>query len=352
VNFIKRIVPALVGLLLVGCGGSASNTSEPSQTAVNLAPGTTNGAVQISGKVTYDRVPHTSASGLDYANTIVKPVRGAVIEAVSGTGEVLASRVLDDSGSYALTVDANIDFRLQVKSQLLAEGTAKWDFNVTDNTQGNQLYALQGALASSGSLGRQTRNLHAPHGWTGRSYSGERAAAPFAILDSLYLAVKAFNDIDPNIEFPRLEVRWSEKNKSIIGNKALGQIGTSAYFPDIDGGTIYLLGEDGRDTDEYDPHVILHEWGHYFEHRLSRTDSIGGLHSLNDRLDPRVAFSEGWGNALSAILTGDPIYRDSSGAGQYIALCGAMPIKTRPFLPLFLRLPMVCETSSRMTPRR
>ena len=79
---------------------------------------------------------------------------------------------------------------------------------------------------------------------------------------------------------------------------------------------IYLLGEEGRDTDEYDQHVILHEWGHYFEDKLSRSDSIGGLHSLNDRLDARVAFSEGWGNALSAIITGDPIYRDSGGTQQ------------------------------------
>jgi len=96
--------------------------------------------------------------------------------------------------------------------------------------------------------------------------------------------------VDPTIEFPALELRWSVENKTQLGNRALGQIGTSAYFPEEDGGVIYLLGEEGRDTDEYDQHVILHEWGHYFEHQLSRSDSIGGLHSLNDRLDARVRY--------------------------------------------------------------
>ena len=321
-NVVKLIAMAMTTALLVGCGGSGSNTAAPSQGMGSVAPTiiststSSNGSVQITGKVTYDRVPHTSSSGLDYDNTIEQPIRGAVIEAVSASGTVLASSVLDESGSYAFTVDANTELRVQIKSQLLSEDAATWNFSVTDNTQGNQLYALQGSLASSGTNSLQTRDLHAPHGWTGQSYGDPRAAAPFAILDSVYLAAQTFSKIDSNIDFPELEIRWSTSNKTVIGNKALGQIGTSAYFPDIDGGTIYILGEEGRDTDEYDPHVILHEWGHYFEHRLSRTDSIGGLHSLNDRLDPRVAFSEAWGNALSAMLTGDSIYRDSSGAKQ------------------------------------
>ena len=313
VNFIKLIAAIPVTALLVGCGGSASDSSSSPS---SIAPPSTDGSVQIMGKVTYDRVPHTARSGLDYAGTIEQPIRGAVIEAVSASGTVIASDILNETGSYAFTVDANTELRVQIKSQLLSDDAATWNFSVTDNTQDNQLYALQGSLASSGTNSRQTRNLHAPHGWTGQSYGSTRAAAPFAILDSVYLAVQTFAEIDPDIDFPALEIRWSPENKSIVGNRAFGQIGTSAYFPEIDGGTIYLLGEDGRDTDEYDPHVILHEWGHYFEHRLSRTDSIGGLHSLNDRLDPRVAFSEAWGNALSAILTGDSVYRDSMGAGQ------------------------------------
>ncbi|MDA8787226.1 hypothetical protein N9N19_06760, partial [Porticoccaceae bacterium] len=70
------------------------------------------------------------------------------------------------------------------------------------------------------------------------------------------------------------------------------------------------------DTDEYDRHVLIHEWGHYFENKLSRSDSVGGSHSLVERLDMRLAFGEGWGNALSGIITDDPFYRDSTGPQQ------------------------------------
>jgi hypothetical protein len=61
---------------------------------------------------------------------------------------------------------------------------------------------------------------------------------------------------------------------------------------------------------------MIHEWGHYFEAKFSRADSIGGGHAAGDHLDIRLAFGEGWGNALSGIVTDDPIYFDTmSGSG-------------------------------------
>jgi len=76
---------------------------------------------------------------------------------------------------------------------------------------------------------------------------------------------------------------------------------------------IRILGDENNDTDEYDAHVVVHEFGHYFENSLSRADSIGGPHTQSDRLDARIAFGEGWGNALSGMILDDPVYRDSSG---------------------------------------
>ena len=238
------------------------------------------------------------------------------MELLDASNKTLASTISDSDGAYSFTLDPNTDVRIRSKAQILSEGQAKWDFQVTDNTQGNQLYALQGSLASSGASSQQNRNLHAPLGWTGESYTEPRAAAPFAIIDTIYTAVQAFVAIDSNVDFPPLELRWSVNNRTAQGNKANGLIGTSAYDPDAEDSAIYLLGEEGRDTDEYDPHVILHEWGHYFEHQMSRADSLGGLHSLTDRLDARVAFSEGWSSALSAAILNDAQYRDSSGASQ------------------------------------
>ena len=302
-------------MLLISCGGGSSSPA-PTPVAASPAPQATASTVTLSGKITYDRVHHNQNSGLDYANLTRPPARGIVIELLDASSAILDSTLTDTEGFYSFAVDANTDVRIRAKAQILSENQAKWDFQVTDNTQDNKLYVLQGSLASSGSSAQQSRDLHAPLGWTGESYGEARAAAPFAIIDSVYTAVQKFAAIDADINFPALELRWSVNNRTAIGDRAQGLIGTSAYSPREEDSAIYLLGEEGRDTDEFDPHVILHEWSHYFEHQMSRSDSLGGLHSLTDRLDARVAFSEGWGNALSAFILNDETYRDSSGASQ------------------------------------
>ena len=93
---------------------------------------------------------------------------------------------------------------------------------------------------------------------------------------------------------------------------ALGEIGTSYYLD----GDIYLLGAADLDTDEFDRHVVMHEWGHYLEHRLYRSDTPGGPHSRQSFLDMRVAFSEGFANAFAAMMLDDPLFRDTLGPVQ------------------------------------
>jgi hypothetical protein len=97
-------------------------------------------------------------------------------------------------------------------------------------------------------------------------------------------------------------------------NPATGEIGTSFFSPTLGG--IFLLGAADVDTEEYDRHVIMHEWGHYFEHEFSRSDNFGGPHTFGDRLDLRVAFSEGLGTGLAGIVLADPNYRDTQGPRQ------------------------------------
>jgi hypothetical protein len=46
------------------------------------------------------------------------------------------------------------------------------------------------------------------------------------------------------------------------------------YYTD---GGLFIYGDEDLDTDEYDDHV-LHEWGHHYEDKFSRSDSIGGEH--------------------------------------------------------------------------
>tara|TARA_B110000027_G_scaffold32844_1_gene36490 strand:+ start:219 stop:2432 length:2214 start_codon:yes stop_codon:yes gene_type:complete len=292
------------GLTVTDNSGSIGTDS----TTVNI----TDQRATLSGDITFDLVPFSASGiGLDYGNIVSSPSRGVVVEAVDDAGLVLASTVTDATGGYELRVDTNPSLRIRISAKLLQTSGATWDIKVSDNTASNALYAVQGDLFATGS-GTTVRNFHMPSGWDGASYSAPRAAAPFAVLDAMYETVQKFATVDASLQLPALEIHWSENNAPADGNLSDGDIGTSFYS----GGKIYLLGKAGTDSDEYDRHVLIHEWGHYFEDQLSRSDSIGGGHSLSDRLDMRVAFSEGLANGLSGIVTDDPFYRDSSGSQQ------------------------------------
>lgn len=55
-----------------------------------------------------------------------------------------------------------------------------------------------------------------------------------------------------------------------------------------------------QDTDHFDDSVIIHELGHHIEDVCGKMDSPGGTHYGHYRIDPRLAWSEGWGNFLGA----------------------------------------------------
>jgi hypothetical protein len=289
--------------------------------------------VTISGQVTFDKVPHNTgagagsnivASSLNYNAITQEPVRGVIVQAVNGTGTVLDTATTDASGNYSVSVDPSTSVRIQARSEMQQSTGATWDIQVLDNTSGNAIYVLAGSLTDSGTA-NSTRNLNAGSGWDpalnagagGYTSDAARAAAPFSILDAMYQTVTTIAAIDTDVVFPELDVLWSVNNVATSGNVANGEIGTSSYTRTAGGTpTIRILGDENDDTDEYDVSVIVHEFGHYFEDQLSRSDSPGGSHSLSNRLDSRLAFGEGWGNAFAGMILGDPVYRDTAGAQQ------------------------------------
>ena len=57
--------------------------------------------------------------------------------------------------------------------------------------------------------------------------------------------------------------------------------------------------------------MIAHEYGHFLMASFSRESSPGGNHSFGEQLDPRLAWSEGWGNFFGAATTGSAHYIDT-----------------------------------------
>jgi hypothetical protein len=269
--------------------------------------------VSISGRITYDLVPSKPThDGLDYTNIRQESIKGAVVELLDSSDQLLQSTISDANGTYLFSdLPSQTEVKVRVYAKMQKHDGSSWDVKVVDNTHANALYGFEGELISTGKKDA-IRNLNASSGWGGGGYTSSRIAAPFAIMDVIYRSMKNIEAVDANISFPPLVVNWSVDNVPQNGSLADGQIGTSHY----QNGNLYILGDANSDTDEYDDHVIAHEWGHYYEDKFSRTDSIGGMHTNGDYLDIRVAFGEGFGNAISAISLRDPIYFDTLGVAQ------------------------------------
>ena len=282
--------------------GATSPASTVTITVNPAAAGTTN----VTGKITFARVPesNTQSAGLDYANQSQQPARGVLVKAVAAgtTTPALATATTDANGNYTLAVPNNQSINVIAVAEMLRDNTVSlphWDFKARDVQANAPPYTYTDAVAFNSSAGTP-HDLAIPSGFNSMgSVTGTRASAPFAVLDTVYRAVQFVLTVAPNTDFPALDLDWAADNP-----------GSQTYFAPSNS-SIVLSADPTEDTDEFDQHIIAHEFGHYVEHNFSRADNIGGLHGLGDRLDPRVAFGEGFGYAFSAMVLNDPVVRDS-----------------------------------------
>ncbi|MCK5640896.1 MAG: hypothetical protein KAJ19_08865, partial [Gammaproteobacteria bacterium] len=294
--------------------------------------------VTVSGKLFYELPTRNNDFCRGYNFTLGEvpelPVRRARVQLLDSVNTVLATTKTLDDGSYSFAnIAASTNVKVRVFAELIETGTPSWNVEVRDNTSdilqpldARPIYAVQWELFNTGVTHTTGKDFVARTGWDGSSYTGPRAAAPLAILDSLLDAIILVSTEDPSVDMGQLDAFWSINN-SWTGNRNFqtGELPTTFYTSDPDFDTspgrnpsLFLLGDAiGRfaestiDTDEFDRGVILHEWGHFFEDELSRSDSIGGTHFIPGTVEPRVSFGEGWGYGIAAIANGDPILCDT-----------------------------------------
>ena len=289
-------------------------------------------AVSISGKVQYEFVPpNFNCTGLNFLLTETRPIRAATVQLIDdATGNEIDSIVAAPNGDYSFNnVAVNLDVRIRVRAELKRSGAPSWDVEVRDNVDISQnppplgsrpLYVVDSAAFNTGGADI-TRDLIATTGWNGASYTGPRAAAPFAILDAIYAAMELIVTVDPVAKIEPLDAFWSVNNKKVPDNPDFdtGELTSAFYRSDL--AALFLFGDEGTETDEFDDHLVLHEWTHHFDDTNSRSDSIGGSHFLGESLDLRLAFGEGFAHALAAIVLDEPQYCDTgavpSGAGGF-----------------------------------
>ena len=309
---VNLAIPTLLSmLLLAACGGGGGDGG-------GISPPGAGTTVTVAGTVTYDDVPpQANCSGLNFNATTVRPIRGATVVLLSQGGAEIARTTSSDTGAYSFAgVAANANVQIRVLAESKRTGSPGWDVEVRDNVDlsasppalgSRPLYALDGGVFNSGSS-NATQDLRAGSGWNGGSYTGTRAAAPFAILDTIYTGLQFLAASDPSLQLPPLDVFWSVNNGDVTTSPNLdtGELGGSFYIFDLD--SLFITGDANFNTSEFDDHVVGHEWGHFLDDTIFRSDSSGGTHFLGDKLDSRLAWGEGWPTALATFFLDDPVY--------------------------------------------
>ena len=311
-------------------GSSSGSTSSGGTSNSSGSSGSSSGSGASSGSsssseksvlrllISYEDIDSncTGQCRLDYGNSSYKPARFVEVQILDqSSGQVVDTEgplFTDAEGKVAVNLQIGQSVRIRVvASSKVDTDRGSWDVSVLDNQGSATLanYELYSVLTQEIEVvaGDIDLDLQFSSGWTGEAYSEPRLSAPFAILDSMIASAEYFTQGDKRIDLPRLKVFWSTENRPDQNS-----IGTSFYSD----GNLWILGDENVDTDEFDDHILVHEWAHFLLDALSRDDSMGGDHGFDDLLDARVAYSEGLATALACLVLQDEVYRDTSGPTQ------------------------------------
>ncbi len=239
----------------------------------------------------------------DFNNQIVQcgiTDSGGLIKATDGTSSL---QIPATAGVYSVRVYSRIHQTLSF--------TGKPDFDVNvavkKDKYTNELYYLSASAQSDGTNDTSVSLIAAAR----ETESPEIEGGAFSILNTIYTA---YDYIRSNTGLTnttclneKLNVFWkagfnpmqyyqpTAAPSSLDSNSFYGATEKSLY---ITGGK--LGNSDLERTDHFGDYVITHELGHHIENMCGSLLTPGGNHAVISRIDPRLAWAEGWANYFSA----------------------------------------------------
>jgi hypothetical protein len=222
------------------------------------------------------------------------PLVGVPVELVDDMGRVVVQALTDETGAYALGHAQPEGAMLRVRVTL-ARGDAHYNFVVRDYMNATFAFTTMPFAAATMTM----RDVAIP-------FEGNSGAA------AIYASIKrGFDFLQPYLTArpAALYVTWQRGRATSTSN--------SSYFAGASS-TMFINGSDA-DPDEFDPAVIAHEFGHYFQRWYSRTSNPGGPHDGRPA-DPNLAFGEGGASFLGSLITGSRYYIDAGVTRLRIAL--------------------------------
>ncbi|NCN95529.1 MAG: hypothetical protein GW917_02280 [Bdellovibrionales bacterium] len=318
----------IISLLGVTSCSQKTSTSAATSTYEAIDPGATEASycaasttysspVTITGTATYQaREVYGSpgSGGLGNAGT-AKPIRYAEVTVKNSSGSIVQCTETSVTGgfSFALPSDGGT-YSVYVNSR---SSNSKLIASVLDRPALKNFYSISKSFVADSSKDIGTLNA---------SVTGNVVGGAFNILDQLlatneYLRAQVSNCSGTytgckNFSVaPKVEAYWMKgvNPATYLGSSSV----LSFYLPGYS--RLFILGglngdTDTSDTDHFDNSVIIHEYGHFLEDTvLGGSHSPGGSHNGNKVIDPRLAWSEGWGNFIQAAVLNSPLYIDTTG---------------------------------------
>lgn len=331
---------SLIPFLIVGCNPSPSSDGGdtgisptmqgPPEAAYCSTLATYSPSVTVSGNARYIRreqfgttMGAPGSAGLGSASLTASshpasahPIRYAEVRVTNSGGGLVTCTETDASGNFSFTLpQGGANYSVMVSSRSL---NSHLHASVLNGPESNTFYQVgtqvSGASNTSGVQITATAD-------------GDVLGGAFNILDQLLEAniflqaqvgtcSSTFGgclNYDPTAH--KIAAYWK---KGFNPNSYFDdpQSGLSFYLPGYS--RLFILGGiDGdvnsSDTDHFDASIIIHEYGHFLEDTWFETDSPGGMHSGDEILDPRLAWSEGWGDFFQAAVQSDGHYIDTMG---------------------------------------
>ncbi|MBC7740591.1 MAG: hypothetical protein H7061_00235 [Bdellovibrionaceae bacterium] len=324
---------SLLTILLWGC--SQSSDSGPVDSSPRVVPESAecltssvySSPVVVSGTATFYRrslsvstlgsnvtsmilaAPNATAIPIKYAEVRVLDTSGTIVQC-GVTNAAGAVKALDGTSNLTIPNTAG-NYVVQVLARTnhimtgLPGGKASYKVYVSikSDIYSNEVYKISSSINSAG-VGTVTPSLVA---YARESESAEILGGAFNIFNAIVTSYTYLgqNTGTTNISClnPKLEVYWlagfnpaqyiyTASDPSTLGTLSFYLRGYNQLY--INGGRLGNV--TSQDTDHFDDSVIIHELGHHVEDVCGRMDSPGGTHYGLYRIDPRLAWSEGWGN--------------------------------------------------------
>jgi hypothetical protein len=244
---------------------------------------------KVSGSFHYEKIP-TDRGILDLKHPVEAPSPGTKVELVGPKGVVLASDVTDENGDYSIAISLQSATAVYVRALSENQNAKVMEVSkdIEYSTVTPRFQLTQGQVVKKDFLAPDVAK------------DGSRIAGAFNILAALTKANLLVRQVFPGASIPSVTIRWS--TDYVRGTYFSAQTDSA-----------FINGRREQDSDEFDDSVILHEYGHFVAAKFSHDASPGGEHSLGQRKDPRLAWSEGWANFFASAVLNRSVYVDTLG---------------------------------------